>query len=77
MFVDLGSSQVLLKEKYRYVASKSVLSFFQLAWNRSSLEEEKWQTRAHLEIQMTAAQALESASEYRRFLLAYSRCLAR
>ncbi|KAH9573919.1 hypothetical protein CY35_01G027300 [Sphagnum magellanicum] len=46
-------------------------------WNRSSLEEEKWQTRAHLEIQMTAAQALQSASEYRRFLLAYSRCLAR
>lgn len=76
-FVDLGSSQVLLKEKYRHVASKSVLGFFQLAWNRSSLEEEKWQTRAHLEIQMAAAQALQSASEYRRFLLAYSRCLAR
>ncbi|KAH8971705.1 hypothetical protein BDL97_02G157900 [Sphagnum fallax] len=46
-------------------------------WNRSSLEEEKWQTRVHLEVQMSAAQALQSASEYRRFLLAYARCLAR
>jgi hypothetical protein len=26
---------------------------------------------------MTAAQALQSASEYRQFLLAYARCLAR
>ncbi|KAJ7568686.1 hypothetical protein O6H91_01G044100 [Diphasiastrum complanatum] len=44
--------------------------------SRSSIDE-KCQTRAHLEAQMAAALALESAAEYRRYLLAYTRFLTR
>ncbi|KAG0575691.1 hypothetical protein M758_5G025400 [Ceratodon purpureus] len=46
-------------------------------WNRLSLAEEKWQTRVHLEVQMSSALALKSASEYRRCLIAYARCLTK
>nr|PNR26189.1 hypothetical protein PHYPA_030763 [Physcomitrium patens] len=46
-------------------------------WNRMSLSEEKWQTRVHLEVQMSSALALKSASEYRRCLVAYARCLSK
>nr|XP_024398569.1 protein HIRA-like isoform X2 [Physcomitrium patens] len=46
-------------------------------WNRMSLSEEKWQTRVHLEVQMSSALALKSASEYSRCLVAYVRCLTK
>jgi protein HIRA/HIR1 len=42
-----------------------------------SLAEEKWQTRVHLEVQMSSALALKSGTEYRRCLTAYARCLSK
>ncbi|KAJ7559671.1 hypothetical protein O6H91_04G095700 [Diphasiastrum complanatum] len=47
---------------------------FMQSW---SVTDEECQTRAHLETQMAAALALESAAEYRRYLQAYTRCLTR
>lgn len=44
---------------------------------RTTLSEEKWQTRVHLEVQMSSALALKSSTEYQRCLLSYARCLAK